>query len=58
MPKINKDVCIGCGACESICPEIFEMGDADKAKVKQNAPEGMSCIQEAIDVCPVQAISK
>ncbi|MCD4705659.1 ferredoxin [bacterium] len=58
MPKINKDICIGCGTCESLCPEVFEMGDADKAKIKQNAPKGVSCIQEAIDSCPVQAISK
>ncbi|NCF75471.1 MAG: ferredoxin [Xanthomonadaceae bacterium] len=58
MPKINKDVCIGCGTCASLCPEVFELSDAGKAKVKENAPEGVSCIQEAIDSCPVQAISK
>ncbi|MEA2088989.1 MAG: ferredoxin [Patescibacteria group bacterium] len=58
MLRINKDICIGCGTCESLCPEVFEMNDADKAKVKPKAPNGISCIQEAIDSCPVQAISK
>ena len=57
MPKVNQDVCIGCGTCESLCPEVFKLEDAGKAKVKENAPKNVSCIQEAIDACPVQAIS-
>jgi ferredoxin len=22
IPEINQDICVGCGACESVCPAI------------------------------------
>ena len=25
--NVNKDACIGCGACAAICPDVFEMDD-------------------------------
>ncbi len=26
-PKVDHDLCIGCGLCEEICPpEVFQMG--------------------------------
>jgi len=55
MVKINKEKCIGCGACASICSEVFEMKDG-KAHVK--AQKDTPCVKEAIDSCPVKAISK
>lgn len=55
MVKIDKAKCIGCGLCASICEEVFEM-DGDKAKVK--AQKNVPCVKEAIDSCPVDAISK
>ena len=56
MVKIDKEKCIGCGACASICSEIFEIGDDGKAKVK--AQKNISCVKEAIGSCPVDAISE
>lgn len=56
MVKVNKTKCIGCGACTSTCPQVFEMGDDGKAKVK--AQKDLPCVTEAIDGCPVEAISK
>ncbi len=55
MTKINKEKCIGCGACASICPKVFEMKEG-KAQIKSQ--ETPSCVDEAINACPVQAISK
>jgi len=55
MVKINKENCIGCGLCASICEEVFEMKEG-KAHVK--AQKNIPCIKEAIDQCPVDAISK
>jgi|TARA_B100001971_G_C18129466_1_gene504002 ferredoxin len=55
--KINKKTCIGCGACEAVCPEVFEMGDDMKAHVKAGADASKPCIKEAIEGCPVDSIS-
>ena len=57
MPKVDQELCIGCGTCETLCPQIFELSDASKAKVKQSASSDVDCIQEAINSCPAQAIS-
>ena len=33
--KINKDKCIGCGQCVSICEDVFDFDDDSLAKVVQ-----------------------
>ncbi len=58
MVKIDKAKCIGCGACVSTCPEVFEMDDEGKAKVKAGAKKDSKTLKEAIDNCSVDAISK
>ncbi len=55
MVKIDKKKCIGCGACASVCPEVFSMGEDGKAKVKSQ--KKASCIKKAIKSCPSHAIS-
>jgi ferredoxin len=56
MVIVDKETCIGCGACASICEEVFQIVDGKahviKGKEKSNAP----CVKEAIDSCPVSAI--
>jgi ferredoxin len=37
MPKINKEKCIGCDYCVSVCPEVFELGEDGKSKIKKEA---------------------
>ena len=55
---IDKDKCIGCGTCESVCPAVFKMGDDGKAHVQEADFEAnKDAIQQAIDACPVDAIS-
>jgi len=57
MVKIDKETCIGCGSCAAICDEVFEMGDDGKAHVKAGADTSKPCVKEAINICPVDAIS-
>lgn len=59
MVKIDKNKCIGCGACAATCPEVFQMEDDGKAGVKEgaNTKKNLKCIKEAIQNCPVEAIS-
>lgn len=53
--KVDKDKCIGCGACVASCGN-FEMKDG-KAKPKKSEVDKITCEKEAADSCPVDAIS-
>lgn len=55
---VDKDLCIGCGLCADICPEVFEYGLEDAAtviadKVPTNAED---TAKEAEESCPTSAI--
>lgn len=56
---VDKDACIGCGLCPSICPEVFSMDTDDKAVAIDDVipDEHESAAQEASVSCPVMAIS-
>ena len=55
---VDKETCIGCGLCPETCPEVFEMeGEVAKVKVDTVPPEAEGTCQEAMGVCPVDAIS-
>lgn len=60
--NVNKDVCIGCGACQQIANGIFEFGDDGLAQVTsdyQEIPEELKdTVQDAIDSCPTGAIEE
>lgn len=53
---LDKDKCIGCGSCASICPASFEM-KGDKAFPKKAKVAKITCEKNAADSCPVSAIS-
>ncbi len=54
---VDEEVCIGCETCTELCPEIFRM-DEMKEKAEVIQPEGgsVSCIEEAMEACPVSCI--
>jgi len=54
--KVNEDLCIGCGTCEALCPNVFKMENG-KSKVISEECGDCDC-QETIESCPVNAISK
>ncbi len=54
MIKVDKSKCIGCGNCESMCPEVFKLVDG-KSSVKNQ--KGKCDVKQAAGSCPVQAIS-
>ncbi len=55
--EIDQDACMGCEACVETCPEVFEMGPDGKAQVKDPDSDA-DCVDEAIDSCPAEAISR
>lgn len=58
-PKVDKNLCIGCGTCVSLCPDVFAMGEDNKSQVKEGADFGKNkeCIEQSVISCPSQAIS-
>ena len=56
--KVNKDACIGCGACEPICRDVFEINDEglSETKVEEVKEELQDEVRDAADSCPTGAI--
>lgn len=58
--KVNKDLCIGCGACQAICDEVFRIDDDGLATtIIDEVNEEI--IEDAVDAkegCPVDAIEE
>lgn len=54
---VNKDLCISCGACTGICPNVFAIEDDGKAgAVGAVAAGDEGAVEEAAAGCPVGAI--
>ena len=58
--EVNKDLCIGCGACQAVCPEVFEIEDDGLAhSIVDVIPDASE--DDAIDAkegCPTSAIEE
>ncbi len=55
---VDHDICIGCGQCESVCPEVFKLIDGQSTVIeKPVAPEHEASAKDAMENCPVTAIS-
>ena len=56
--RVDPDLCIGCGICPEVCPEVFEMASDDKAKAKVDTvpPGSEDACRSAADQCPQAAI--
>jgi len=57
--SIDQNLCIGCEACTSLCPELFDMYpncNFAYALTEEVPAELEDCAREAAQTCPVQAI--
>jgi len=52
------DNCTGCGLCVDTCPEVFELGDNDMAKVLEDpvSEANQAACRDAAEGCPADAI--
>ena len=55
---VDKDLCLGCGLCVDVCPDVFEMADDGKAVTKVDpVPPRRRRPRDAAEQCPVTAIT-
>ena len=53
---VNKETCIGCGACVATYPENFEFNDEGKSTAIDNPVEDETSLNDMASICPVGAI--
>ena len=59
MFKVEKERCIGCGACVGNCGEVYDFDGDGQAYVKaQPTDENIEKAEEALECCPTAAIVK
>ena len=58
--KVDKNLCIGCGACQAIEPSVFELEDDGLAKAidEEIKDEVKENVIDALEGCPTSAISE
>lgn len=56
--KVNKEACIGCGACAAICDKVFELNSEGLSveKMTEVPKEEAQNVRDAVDACPTGAI--
>jgi len=55
---VNPDLCIGCGLCVSLVPEVFRIGEQGLSEAYAETPaDKIEDVVQAVDSCPVKAIS-
>jgi ferredoxin len=54
---VDQKRCIGCGTCVILAPKTFKMGKGGKSEVINEKGNSKEDIQNAVDSCPVSAIS-
>jgi ferredoxin len=56
---VDTALCIGCELCADTCPKVFVMREDGLSHVLGDSipDEEYDCVQEAVEICPVEAIS-
>lgn len=56
--KVIRENCIGCGACQAIAPNIFEIDDEGLSKLLTNeiSESDKDDFKDALESCPTGAI--
>lgn len=55
IPTVDSELCIGCGVCEELCPDVFEVVDEQSIVIGPENCDSCDC-EEAVVSCPVDAI--
>jgi ferredoxin len=54
---VDMNLCQSHGECAALVPEVFELGDDDVLRWKEDVDEEMRAqVEAAVDACPMAAI--
>ncbi|MBU4533302.1 MAG: ferredoxin [Eubacteriales bacterium] len=58
--EVDPDLCISCGVCVEVCPDVFEWDDEEKARAAEDevSDDLEECAHEAVEGCPTEAIKE
>ena len=56
---LDENKCSSLGMCESVAPDVFEVGDDGALKLLNPTPPGeqRALMEEAVAACPTSALS-
>ena len=57
--EVDRERCVGSGACEALAPDVFEVDDDGVLVVHRSEPaaDELSDVQDAVQACPTRALS-
>ena len=57
--EVDRDRCVGSGACEALAPEVFEVDDDGALLVHRPEPaeDELPEVRDAASACPARALS-
>lgn len=57
---VDQDLCIACGACISIAPDVYDWNDDGKASaMDEDVPQNLEDeAKEGLESCPTEAIKE
>jgi ferredoxin len=54
--EVDRDLCMGTGACAFALPGLFTVGDDGKARVIRTADEDDKAVADVVGECPTAAL--
>lgn len=55
--EVDKDLCIGSGSCEQVCPDVFKVVEGRSKVLVAEVPVNLEAdVREAAESCPMAAI--
>ena len=54
---VDRELCVGSGACEVLAPDVFEVDDDGAVQVLQAEPDDTDAVRQAAQQCPTRALT-
>ncbi|TFV66376.1 UNVERIFIED_ORG: ferredoxin [Bacillus sp. AZ43] len=57
--EVDREMCVGSGACEALAPDVFEVDDDGVLVVHRPEPadDEIRDVEDAVRACPTRALS-